>query len=347
MDINMKKGIKNRFLFIMLALLLIVSAGCSSGSSKNTDSGNSNGESGGYSGIVPIYTPGAGGIGYILSAGIGNLFNSSKEMPNIQLVTEATNGSAEIMQFVLDSYKEGKPSFGALAASTVTELYEGNYKEIEGEHPELRGVGFQSYTALHVVVPAKSDIKDFSNLKGKKIGASPGAATTALLMQLLETSYGIGEGDFKHIPIDYAEIQQGIDEGSIDAGLINGPVPSPLVNELESLSDIRVLSVGEKEMEEFLEKYPYHGSRVVEANTYKNQPEDLILPSLLLIYATHEKTEDEIVYNLLKTMLENNEELVDIHPAAKDITEESILDGITVPLHSGAEKYLKEKGIMQ
>ncbi|WP_102349041.1 TAXI family TRAP transporter solute-binding subunit [Bacillus sp. Marseille-P3661] len=343
----MKKQIWRNLVVGMLILLLIITAGCSSNSSSSSESNSDGSKAEGYSGIVPIYTPGAGGIAYILSAGISQVVNNSGALPNVQLATEATNGSADIMQFVLDKHKEGKPAFGGLAASTVSNLYEGEYGPIEGAHPELRGVGFLSLTALHVVVPADSDIKDFSDLKGKKVAASPGAATTTLLMQLLEEEYGLSESDYTYVPIDYAEIQQGLQNGSIDAGLINGAIPAPLVKETESLTDIRVLSVGKEEMESFLESYPYHGSMTIEAGTYKDQKEDILVPLLLIIYATHEKTDDDIVYNLVKTMLESGDQLVDIHPEAKNINGDTILNGVAVPLHAGAEKYYKEKGIIE
>lgn len=335
----MKRSIFKQMSFIIAVLLIAITVGCSSNSDASTNSDE-------YSGIVPIYTPGAGGIAYILSAGITNLFNTDSNMDSMQLATEATNGSADIMQFVLEGYEEGKPAFGALAGSTVSAIYEGTYEEIEGEHPEVQGVGFLSYTGLHIIVSDDSDINDFSDLENKKIAASPGAATTTLLMQLLEEQYGLGEDDYQYVPIDYDEIIQGLQNGSIDAGLINGAVPAPLVKEAESLTDVRVLSVGEQEMEEFLENHPYHGSYDIEAGTYENQEENITIPTLLVVYVTHEKSSDELVYNLVKTLLEKNDELIEIHPTGKDINEESILDGITIPLHPGAEKYYKEIGLI-
>ncbi|HPU95941.1 MAG TPA: TAXI family TRAP transporter solute-binding subunit, partial [Bacillota bacterium] len=53
---------------------------------------------------------------------------------------------------------------------------------------------------------------------------------------------------------------------------------------------------------------------------------------------------DEIVYRLVKVVMENNPALKAIHPNAADITLERSVDGAKIPIHPGALKYYKEVG---
>jgi TRAP-type uncharacterized transport system substrate-binding protein len=53
----------------------------------------------------------------------------------------------------------------------------------------------------------------------------------------------------------------------------------------------------------------------------------------------------DYVYRLIKNLFEHRDEFYSIHSAAKEITPENALIGLSVPLHPGAEKYYKEKGI--
>ncbi len=55
----------------------------------------------------------------------------------------------------------------------------------------------------------------------------------------------------------------------------------------------------------------------------------------------------DYVYKFLKTLFDHREEYYSIHPGAKDLTPETALKGLSVPLHPGAEKYFKETGIMK
>jgi TRAP-type uncharacterized transport system substrate-binding protein len=46
---------------------------------------------------------------------------------------------------------------------------------------------------------------------------------------------------------------------------------------------------------------------------------------------------------MTKAIFENTDVLAAAHPRGRDVTLETALDGMSVPLHSGAEKYYKEQ----
>lgn len=299
------------------------------------------------SGIIATYTPGAGGIAYVLSAGIGSIFNSDKVMPGVQLVTEATSGGAEIVYLVLDKAKQNKSAFGINSTAEVVQSYQGTYDLLPGEHSNLRAVSYITYSGAHMLVSANSSIHSYEDLKGKRIGLPPGSGTEAIMKALLKDGYGLEEGDYTVLPLGYKEIAEGIQDGSIDAGPLLGAVPAALVNELGQLHDIRLLTIDEESEKAFLENNPYYSVKKVEANTYPGQDEEVIIPSMDVIAFTHEETDEELVYHFVDTILNHQEELQGIHPIAKEINEETILNGLQLPLHAGAEKYYKEKGIIE
>jgi TRAP transporter TAXI family solute receptor len=60
---------------------------------------------------------------------------------------------------------------------------------------------------------------------------------------------------------------------------------------------------------------------------------------------THSGVKDDTVYQMTKAIYESLPELAAAHAAARDIKLENALSGMPVPLHPGAERYFKEKGI--
>ena len=56
---------------------------------------------------------------------------------------------------------------------------------------------------------------------------------------------------------------------------------------------------------------------------------------------------EDLVYKFTKALYENQAELVATHKAAKDMKKEDAVNGLTVPLHPGAQKYLKEIGAVK
>ena len=61
--------------------------------------------------------------------------------------------------------------------------------------------------------------------------------------------------------------------------------------------------------------------------------------------ATHEGMKEETVYQMTKAVYDNLGELGAAHAAARSIKLENALEGMPLPLHPGAARYFKEKGL--
>ena len=63
------------------------------------------------------------------------------------------------------------------------------------------------------------------------------------------------------------------------------------------------------------------------------------------ILVTHDGVSDDSVYLMTKLLFENLDKLSAAHAAAKAIRLENAVKGLPIPLHPGAERYYREKGI--
>ncbi|WP_203557086.1 TAXI family TRAP transporter solute-binding subunit [Bacillus sp. B15-48] len=337
-----KKHLFLSFTVIIVCVLALVGCGNDQTGSKSASS-----ENGEVSGIVPSYVANAGGAVYRTSAAIAKIFSDEGLMPNVQFSVEAAGGSPGNIRSILEKYEEGRAAIGIVSSRDGAQAYNGEYEHVPGEHKELRAIGYVDTANIHVVVPADSDIKTFSDLKGKDIAAPPGAAIEDTLRELL-ASLGLQEGkDYQFQPYRNAEVQQAMQDGSLDAGAITDLIPSPAIKETMSSTDIRILSLSEEEAENYLNEFaPYAGVRKIPAGTYDGIDEDIIIPAFTNHYITHIDTPDELVINYLKAMLDYPNELKAIVPGS-EISKDNIVEGIEMPLHPGAEKYLKEIGVLE
>ena len=62
-------------------------------------------------------------------------------------------------------------------------------------------------------------------------------------------------------------------------------------------------------------------------------------------FVTSAKVADEVVYAIVKEVFDNFDDFVKLHPAYTGLTKESMLEGLSAPLHPGALKYYKEAGL--
>ena len=296
--------------------------------------------------LVPIVTPGAGGTAYILGAGISTV--GRKYVPDTDYVVQAESGVTTMLKKVHDYYKRNRPAFtvcdgnGVWSAYTATGLFAGKEK-----YSELRGVTFIHAVELYFATKKNSGIKSFTDAKGKRIAVGPPGSSTAAAGMLLFNAHGLTDKDFKPVYLSYNEVVEGIKDNSIDGGILAGSSPIASYNELCLTQDVIIVPVRPEVGKAISEKYLYFFPSTVKRGTYKGIDTDVPIVGFSSILATHERTNPELVYKLLKALYEHKDELVAIHKAAENLSLKTALTGIGVPLHEGAKRYYKEVGILK
>ncbi|GAG76863.1 unnamed protein product, partial [marine sediment metagenome] len=83
----------------------------------------------------------------------------------------------------------------------------------------------------------------------------------------------------------------------------------------------------------------------IPANTYKGQDYDVTSVQDGNDVVVNKDMDENTAYLLVKTLFENAKEIHNVHPVAKLLIPEIGVRTVT-PLHPGAEKYFKEKGLL-
>jgi len=131
------------------------------------------------------------------------------------------------------------------------------------------------------------------------------------------------------------------------ASLITAGVPTASVVDLANATPIRIVPLVGPEIDELKKRQPYYASVTLEANTYKGQSEPVETLAVMAIWATHAAVPEEIAYAVTKAAYENTETLAKVHVQGKNIRLETALRSVSIPLHPGAERYFREKGLLK
>jgi len=94
-------------------------------------------------------------------------------------------------------------------------------------------------------------------------------------------------------------------------------------------------------------KYPFYTTQVVPAGTYKDQNQNVTTVAVKSMLAVSSKLSADLVYQMLVTMYNNVDRLIAAHSQGRNVKIETGLEGMSIPLHPGAEKYFKEKGVLK
>ena len=64
-------------------------------------------------------------------------------------------------------------------------------------------------------------------------------------------------------------------------------------------------------------------------------------------FVSHENVPEDVVYEVVRAVMENLDDFRSLHPAFANLDPAIMMtDGLSAPLHPGAAKYYKEKGLM-
>lgn len=155
------------------------------------------------------------------------------------------------------------------------------------------------------------------------------------------------KNDFKPYYYTYRETVEGIQDGSLDGGFVGGGYPIAIYTELALTHDVRIVPIDEKILKRVIDERPYYYGTVVKAKSYKGLEQDTFIYGFASALWTLSSLSTDFVYTLLKNLFDHRADYYAIHQSAKDMTPEDAMKGIPVPFHPGAEKYLKEIGVMK
>jgi TRAP transporter TAXI family solute receptor len=295
--------------------------------------------------LVPFITPPAGGGAYII--GVGMISVTNKYISNPKMVHEAATGTMDIVRRMMQREAAKTPAFGIFGTVDAYNAYKGETDFKGKPFTNLRMVVAVNGTDVYFVVPANSPIKSYADAKGKRLGmGGPGSTPANTALFLLE-QYGVAKKDFKPYFFTYKETVEGIQDGSLDGGFLAGGYPIASYNELATQRNVRIVPVDEATLKKILTDHPYYYKNVVKAKSYKGLEQDTTIMGFAGALWTHSGASTDYVYSVLKNLFDHKEEFYSIHTAAKEVTLQNALSGLSVPLHPGAEKYYREMGVLK
>ena len=292
-----------------------------------------------------IATGGTGGTYYPLGGMLAQVLSNNATVAGKKLAATAETGNASVANAKLLGRGEIESAF--VAADILDAAYRGVNQFKDGALTNLRALGALYPETVQLVVRADSGVTKFADLAGKSISSgSPGSGQWQLLGDLLEV-HGMKREDVKEDFSSFAQSVDKIKDGNLVASLITAGVPTASVVDLANATPIRIVPLVGPEIDELKKRQPYYASVTLAADTYKGQSEPVETLAVMAIWATHAAVPEEIAYAVTKAAYENTETLAKVHVQGKNIRLETALRSVSIPLHPGAERYFREKGLLE
>ncbi len=296
--------------------------------------------------FVTIGTGGITGVYYPTGGAIAKMVNKKKKEYGIRATVESTGGSV----FNVNAVMNGDLEFGVVQSDRQFQAINGlaEWKD-KGAQKDLRAVFSIHPESVTLVAAVDAGIADIKDLKGKKVNiGNPGSGQRQNAIDALE-AVGINpEKDLQAEAVKASEAPGLLQDGRIDAFFYTVGHPSGAIKEATSgARKVRFATV--TDMDKLLAQYPYYAKSAIPVAMYPGaqNDKDAATFGVKATFVTSAKVPDEVVYAITKEVFDNFDEFKKLHPAYSTLTKESMLDGLSAPIHPGAMKYYKEAGLIK
>jgi len=296
--------------------------------------------------FITIGTGGVTGVYYPTGGAICRLVNKSRKEHGIRCSVESTGGSV----YNINTIAAGELDMGVAQSDWQYHAYNGTSKFAEkGPFKELRAVFSIHPEPFTVIARADSGIKNFKDLKGKRVNiGNPGSGQRGT-MEVLMAALGWTTDDFAAaFDLKAAEQSKALCDNKIDAMVYTVGHPNGSIKEATTSCDSVLVTVDGPEVEKLIADNPYYRVATIPGGMYRGNDADTTTFGVGATFVSSTNTPADTVYQVVKAVFENFETFTKLHPAFGNLKKEQMVkDGLSAPIHDGAAKYYKEAGLMK
>ncbi|HBR96912.1 MAG TPA: C4-dicarboxylate ABC transporter substrate-binding protein [Gammaproteobacteria bacterium] len=291
-----------------------------------------------------VFSGGPAGGTFQVVANAVQVYDPVKASKQFRVRAQSSAGSVENLRKV----NSGKAHFGVVYSGHVYLGRNGKLKNDTKNYEDVLAVSYLYGAPAQLVVRKGSGIKSLKDLEGKKVGVGNAGSGAFANCELFFSHAGIWD-KVERNAMGYNDAAQAFGNNQLDAFWLFTAFPSGAVIMAAQTNDIELINLGaEAESLGFFDEYPYFSKLEVPAGTYKGVDEATPSFQDSALWVANADLSADIVYEMLSTIY-TDEGLAHMKQQKKTFKEMAIetgVNGIVTPLHPGAERFWKEKGML-
>jgi TRAP transporter TAXI family solute receptor len=293
--------------------------------------------------VVTIASGAVDGVYFPIAGALSRIATDTKEL-NVRALVEPSGGAVANVQLI----RGGEADFAVLQNDIAYYAFNGVGLDVFAGKPvkNMSGV-FALYPELiHVVATQASGVKSVRDLKGKRVVLGPpGSGTEQNAIQILG-AHGLGEPDLRSAErAPFTTAVEQMKAGLVDAAFFTTAIGAPIVADALESGKLSLVPVSRAASETLERKYPYYTAAEIPARTYKGQDQPVPVPAVMAMLVVRSDLSADLVYRFTRAVFDNLTQFHAAHPAARSFSLQTALVAIPLPLHPGAERFFRERGI--
>ena len=295
---------------------------------------------------VTLATGTPGGLYHPVGNAVCRLFNLPTEHQPVPCVAVSSDGAvANIRQI-----EAGTSTFGLTQTDVAYAAFHGEGPFAgTGPAPGLRSLIALYPEAFTVIARADTGIRDFGDLRGRRIGIGKTGAGYTVTRDVVLGYYGwtISDAD-RVLEVGPAEQDLALCSNKVDAIVFAAGHPNGLAQEATTECRARLVRVAGPPIDRLLAAHSYYVASVIPGGLYPGNPTNVATFGTLAMLIAESRQPDALAYAVVKAVFDNFADFRRLHPALATLRREDMVPSeAVIPIHSGALRYYREAGLLR
>jgi uncharacterized protein len=297
---------------------------------------------------LAISTGGTGGTYYPLGAALAQAISEKGEgvsataqsgnasVANCNLIARSDVETAFVQNNVADDAYNGRGMFEGHAVT--------NLRAIAALYPET----------VQVVARRAAGVKNLSEARGKIIAVGDKYSGTEVDTRNILLFHNLRFNDIKPLYVSFSVAAQRLRENQGDVLFTTAGYPTSSIIDLMAVKECNFVNFDPEAVKKLCAKFPFYVPITIPSNTYKGQTEQVNSVATMALWLTHSNMDNDVVYKVTKALWAKDNQgesgadvLARTHDQGRNIKLETALNGVTIPLHPGAERFYREAGLIK
>jgi uncharacterized protein len=218
-----------------------------------------------------------------------------------------------------------------------------------GADPKLRLLIALHPESLTVVARAGAGIREFGDLRGKRVGVGKSGAGYPFTRDVVLAAYGLTTGDLgSMLELDVSDQEQALCGNRVDAVVFVAGHPNGVTQAVTTGCAARMVRVEGPPVDRLLATHHWYRASSIPGGMYAGNPDDVPTIATRAVLLASSDLPDELAYAVVKAVFEHFADFRRLHPVLSALDVNSMVPrGDGVPIHPGALRYYREAGLVR
>jgi TRAP transporter TAXI family solute receptor len=284
------------------------------------------------------------GVYFQVGRGICGLVNQKVE--DVKCSAVPTAGSL----FNMDSVRDYAFEVGIVQSDVQYKAYKrtGGLEFVDVGYENIRSLFSVHGEPFTLVARHDSGIRSLTDLEGRRVNlGNPGSGQRATMQVVMEAMGWTPKNFALAGELPASQQSLALCHGQIEAMVYVVGHPNKSITKATNLCDALIVRVEGPQIDQLVARNPYYSYVTIPGGIYKGNDAPVRTFGVRATVVVAEDMDDDMAYAIVKAVFDNLDKFRRMYPAFAQLEPKRMVrEGLTAPLHEGALRYYREKGLM-